>query len=138
MDKSIVVKKVVQGIAVCYGVLGVGMIVAGILFIIPTAKENIWATLFIIPGLMPGVLLLLAAYQNIKRFGVKSIRSFSAILALTVSILGTTWLMPFIRSIPLSSERYDVISFILLPVVIGLIVYSIFYKQLIKLTESDK
>lgn len=79
------------------------------------------------------------AFQNILRFGENSIRSISAIIALSVSGLLLLWLVPFVKNVAfeLTSKPHYVVLFFI-PLIIAFIVYSILSKKLIQITQDQQ
>ena len=140
MDRAIVARKIVQGVAVCYGILGIALVLAGIAFSAVGIREREWVMMgfVLVPMLGPAVLMILAAYQNLRRFGKKSIKSFSTVVALTFWFLVFQWLEPYLKSDAKSTLKlpYPLIVSII-PLVVAFVVYWVLSKILIRMTKGS-
>ena len=138
MEKSILAKKIVQGVALCYGMVGLLFLGGGAYFAFYIDKnQDVVSKIIIISAFaLPGCIIIFSTFQNIFRFGEKSIKSISAVITLSLSILFIDWSKLFIERISnlLPARLFEGII-ILSPLIIAFIIYSILVKIIVMSTR---
>ena len=140
MRRAIVARRIVQGVAVCYGILSIALVLAGIGFIAFAIRDREWVMMgFVLFSLLgPAGFMILAAYQNLRRFGEKSIKSISTVVALTFWLLVFRWLEPYLKPDAKSALKlYYPLIVSIIPLMVAFVVYQALSKILIRITRRD-
>jgi hypothetical protein len=138
MERPFIARRIVQGVAVCYGIFGILLLGGGVYFVIfvDENKELISKIIIISAFAFPGSIILFSSIQNIFRFGEKSIKSISAVITLSLSFFYINWSEILLERVSdlLPTRLYEGIT-ILLPLVIAFIIYAFLVKIIVKITH---
>jgi phosphoglycerol transferase MdoB-like AlkP superfamily enzyme len=93
MNRSVVTKRIIQGVAVAFGLLGLIWVFLGLSFaVMGIVRPDYFTGLFMAPMLFAlGALVVAIAWQSLRHFGPRSIRH---IVALAVVVI-CGWLSPW-------------------------------------------
>lgn len=138
MNKRTITKRVVQAVAVAFGLLGLVWVSSGFLVTIAAIKESDRSVLFQTPLLfLFGGIGVAIAWQNLRRFGPNAIKNVTCLVALVL------WgiLASFDR--PLESEtagiKTDLIEMAIfwIPLLLAFFLYRVVSNKLIQITQAD-
>ncbi len=119
MNRSVVTKRIIQGVAVAFGVLGLIWVSLGLSFaVMGIRRPDAFTGLFMAPMFFAlGALVVAIAWQSLRHFGPRSIRHMVALVV--VAIYG--WLSPWVSQLmewldQATGSHNPMINLLLLPV----------------------
>ncbi|MHC4172405.1 MAG: hypothetical protein ACYST5_05625 [Planctomycetota bacterium] len=137
MRKDVITKRVIQAIAVCFGLLGLGWICIGIHFAVTDVLDrDMFLMLFTSMTLIFGVVFVAIAYQSLRHFGPNSIKNVTGLAAfalytILVNLVGSC--IETTREPMMQLLGAGAIFILILP---AYIFYSIVSRRLIQITET--
>jgi hypothetical protein len=132
MKKEKIVKLVVQTVAIAIGVLGLVWGILGLAFAVRGILESdLFGLYFMTPMLLSfGGILIIIAWRSIRNFGPRSIKN---VVGLVVFSIYTALPKP---QPPFKNLTWEICG-ILIPIIIGLLVYRVLSGRLIEMTETQ-
>ncbi|MDI6447717.1 hypothetical protein [Anaerobaca lacustris] len=94
MNRGIVTKRIIQGVAVAFGVLGLMWMFMGLGFAVTGFREPdyLMTLLGISMAVVLGGVLVAIAWANLRHFGSRSIRHVAALVVATIYLCFSSWL----------------------------------------------
>ncbi len=138
MKKEIVTKRIIQGLALCFGAVGAIWIYLGLHFLVSglLKQDTTGAFFFIIPAfIILGGIAGAIAVQNIRSFGSDSIKS--VLFAISFMIYGLISQSLF-QYKDIDQPVTIMILISILPLVLTCFIYSVVSKKLICITGYEK
>jgi hypothetical protein len=138
MNRRTITKRIVQAVAVAFGLLGLLWVFGGLLFTVPAIMESDRSVLFDIPLLLVvGGILLAIAWQNLRRFGPNAIKNVTCLVALTLWGILTSFDRSLESATADSRTALVRMAFFHIPLLVAIIFYVVVSKKLIRITETE-
>jgi len=137
MRKDVIIKRVIQAIAVCYGLLGLSWICIGFHFAVTGVLGRTLSLMLVtFITIIFGVIFVAIAYQSLRHFGPNSIKNVTCLAALTLYTILITLVRPYQEAIlELKIVLLDAAT-ILIPLLLAYLLYSVVSRKLIQITET--
>ena len=94
MNRGIVTKRIIQGVAAAFGVLGLMWVFMGLGFAVTGFREPdyLMTLLGISMAVVLGGVLVAIAWTNLRHFGSRSVRQVTALFVATICLCFSSWL----------------------------------------------
>lgn len=140
MNRAVVAKSVLQGIAIVVGLVGSTWAYIGMHFVILQFEEpDSFVGFFMVPlFLIMGGILLYVAYQTVRRFSAQAIRNLFILLAYAVYSVLLRFLGPYEEATRRLDMKLHHAATFLFPLLIAILFYKVMARALIKLTLAEE
>ena len=137
MNRPIVIRRIIQAVALAFGVLGLLWVLLAFFFAFVGIRESDrFALVVMTPTLLVfGGIVLAIAWQNVRRFGPNAIRNVTALVILVLYACVPEWL--YLRESTRSLGPFLDSALGLLPLILAYLLYRFFSRKLIQLTGVE-
>jgi hypothetical protein len=136
MDKGKITKRIVQGVAITFGLIGLLLIYMGADFVITGIREfHLYGLLEVAPLILLVGIYLGVAWQNLRHFGPNSVKNVTLLVVFTLYTILAPFDVPSEERRNSKTELIQVAKF-LIPLLLMFFLYSIISKKLIQMTKA--
>lgn len=136
MDKRKLTKLIVQTVAAAFGLFGLAWIGMALSFAVTSIRDSDrFGLLFMTPMfIILGGIILAVAWQNLRRFGPKSIKNvtFLIVFSLYCELIGLV--EPYLLELKMTSLEFAILLILL---ILSYSLYSVISRKLIQITQAE-